>query len=107
VNQLPVGGNIKKIAQEYFEVKVHAIPVIDGSLITSEYDVLERLNQDDPANKQMSQVARDKGKLEASLLNDFELPNMILKKAEKYPRYARTLTLKRRKGSDDEDEAEE
>jgi hypothetical protein len=54
-----------------------------------------------------STVAKEKGKLEAGLLNDFELPNITLKKPEKYPKYSRTLRVKRRDGSDDEGEEED
>jgi hypothetical protein len=39
----------KDIPKEYFPVKVNAIPIIDGSHIKSEYDVVELLGAKAPA----------------------------------------------------------
>jgi len=36
-----VKGDQKVVPKEYFPVKVYAIPVIDGSYIKSEYDVID------------------------------------------------------------------
>jgi hypothetical protein len=35
------------------------------------------------------------------------MPNVILKKPEKYPKYARTIKLNKARGSDDEPEEDE
>ena len=73
-------------------LSIHAIPVYDGSLVKSENDLAEYL--------------QDNGDLIVELVNDFELP-WITRKASLYPKYKSIRRKKRsEEGEDFEDEDE-
>ena len=71
-------------------ISIHAIPVYDGSLVKSENDLAEYL--------------QDNGDLTVELVNDFELP-WIQRKASNYPKYKNTR--KKKPADGEEDSAEE
>ena len=102
--------------KEYFEVKVHAIPVVDGSMVKSEFDVLQALtvyndNNTSMGTKKESPAAKNNMKgLECSLINDFEVPWQTIRTAVRYPSYAKTIVTKKDRdaeASDDEPSMEE
>ena len=72
-------------------VAVHAIPVYDGSLVRSEIELAEYLQEN--------------GDLAVELVNDFELP-WVQQKVVRYPRY-RNRRKRRRTNEDGEEEDEE
>ena len=91
-------------SKEYFEVKVHAIPVIDGQLVKSEYDVLQALQSSGEGQKKEVGGRPILKGLEAGLINDFEVPWMQTKTTLKYPGYKRTLNTKGEPIDEDEEE---
>ena len=57
------------LPKEYFPVKIHAIPVIDGTLIKSEYDVVQALT---PSTGIISNKTPKTG-LSCALVNDYDI----------------------------------
>jgi len=60
----------------YISVVIHAIPVFDGQLITSEKDLYDALN--------------DVPEMRVELINDFDVP-WIEYKSKPYPKYRKKL----------------
>ena len=85
------GGGRKPAEDTDTVVTVHAIPVYDGSLVRSEVDLAEYLQEN--------------GDLVVELVNDFELP-WVQKKLVRYPRY-KNLRRRRRTNEDGEEDDDE
>ena len=71
---------------------MHAIPIYDGTLISSESDIVENLI--------------DFGEMNVELVNDFDIP-WVIKKTTTYPKYRRTRFRKKATGEGEEGEEEE
>lgn len=71
---------------------MHAIPIYDGMLISSEGDIIENLIE--------------YGEMNVDLLNDFEIP-WICKKNNPYPKYRKIKRKKVRNEEGEENEEED
>ena len=71
---------------------MHAIPIFDGHLISSESDIHDNLI--------------DVGEMSVELINDFEIP-WVLKKTVNYPKYRRNRRKKKVTGEGEEAEEDE